>query len=89
MGYFVQVKLLLLGAGESGKSTFLKQMRIIHGYHFTPEEMTEFRLTIYRNIAQGMKVIYWFSIIEFYAIINETAKSYIHYLTVEFIILGK
>uniref|UniRef100_A0A2P2IBY8 Guanine nucleotide-binding protein subunit alpha homolog n=1 Tax=Hirondellea gigas TaxID=1518452 RepID=A0A2P2IBY8_9CRUS len=55
--YRRQVKLLLLGAGESGKSTFLKQMRIIHGYHFTPEELAEFRLIIYRNVVQGMKVL--------------------------------
>ncbi|XP_018014464.2 guanine nucleotide-binding protein subunit alpha homolog, partial [Hyalella azteca] len=55
--YRRQVKLLLLGAGESGKSTFLKQMRIIHGYHFSTEELDEFRLTIYRNIIQGMKVL--------------------------------
>lgn len=56
-----QVKLLLLGAGESGKSTFLKQMRIIHGYFFSPEELTEYRHTIYRNVIQGMKVSRQFS----------------------------
>ncbi|XP_059483749.1 guanine nucleotide-binding protein subunit alpha homolog isoform X1 [Neocloeon triangulifer] len=52
-----QVKLLLLGAGESGKSTFLKQMRIIHGQRFEPEIVKEFQVTIYQNIVRGMKVL--------------------------------
>lgn len=51
------VKLLLLGAGESGKSTFLKQMRIIHGLNFDDETIAEYRLTIYQNIVKGMKVL--------------------------------
>ena len=34
-----QVKLLLLGAGASGKSTVLKQMRLIHNVAFSPEEL--------------------------------------------------
>jgi guanine nucleotide-binding protein subunit alpha-12 len=48
-----QVKLLLLGAGESGKSTFLKQMRIIHGIKFEPELVREYQHVIYQNIIKG------------------------------------
>jgi len=52
-----QVKLLLLGAGESGKSTFLKQMRIIHGLKFDPEALKEYQEIVYGNIVKGMKVL--------------------------------
>ncbi|XP_051898926.1 guanine nucleotide-binding protein subunit alpha-12-like [Pristis pectinata] len=51
------VKILLLGAGESGKSTFLKQMRIIHGKDFDRETLEQFRDTIYGNIVSGMRVL--------------------------------
>ncbi|KAL3876261.1 hypothetical protein ACJMK2_034129 [Sinanodonta woodiana] len=51
------VKILLLGAGESGKSTFLKQMRIIHGHNFDDETLIEFRNTIYSNLVKGMRVL--------------------------------
>ncbi|XP_048473546.1 guanine nucleotide-binding protein subunit alpha-12-like isoform X2 [Rhincodon typus] len=51
------VKILLLGAGESGKSTFLKQMRIIHGQDFDLKTLEEFRDTIYGNIITGMRVL--------------------------------
>uniref|UniRef100_H3DAD7 Guanine nucleotide binding protein (G protein), alpha 13b n=1 Tax=Tetraodon nigroviridis TaxID=99883 RepID=H3DAD7_TETNG len=47
------VKILLLGAGESGKSTFLKQMRIIHGQDFDQDAREEFRATIYSNVIKG------------------------------------
>lgn len=52
-----QVKLLLLGAGESGKSTFLKQMRIIHNMNYDTTSQLEFRKIIYQNIVKGMKVL--------------------------------
>ncbi|KAM7394526.1 hypothetical protein PAMP_021323 [Pampus punctatissimus] len=51
------VKILLLGAGESGKSTFLKQMRIINGQEFDKEALLDFRDTIYENILKGMRVL--------------------------------
>jgi len=51
------VKILLLGSGESGKSTFLKQMRIINGGDFVEEELKQYRLVIYGNVVKGMKVL--------------------------------
>ncbi|XP_021104243.1 guanine nucleotide-binding protein subunit alpha-13 isoform X2 [Heterocephalus glaber] len=51
------VKILLLGAGESGKSTFLKQMRIIHGQDFDQRAREEFRPTICSNVIKGMRVL--------------------------------
>ncbi|VEL06758.1 unnamed protein product [Protopolystoma xenopodis] len=46
--------ILLLGTGESGKSTFLKQMRIINCKCFSDSEVAQFRITIYDNIYKGI-----------------------------------
>ncbi|KAI9311529.1 G-alpha protein [Dichotomocladium elegans] len=51
-----EIKVLLLGAGESGKSTILKQMRLIHDGGFTPEERESFKEVIYSNTIQSMRV---------------------------------
>jgi guanine nucleotide-binding protein G(i) subunit alpha len=51
------IKILLLGTGESGKSTILKQMRILHKGGFSLDERANFRLDIYRNIIEGMQQI--------------------------------
>ncbi|CAH1793753.1 unnamed protein product [Owenia fusiformis] len=51
------VKILLLGSGESGKSTFLKQMKIIHGKEFGDQDILEFKVVIYQNVVKGMKVL--------------------------------
>ncbi|GAA54466.1 Guanine nucleotide-binding protein G(i) subunit alpha [Clonorchis sinensis] len=49
-----QVKLLLLGAGECGKSTVLKQMKIIHGQGYQEAERKEYVCIIFANIVQSM-----------------------------------
>ncbi|XP_070601221.1 guanine nucleotide-binding protein G(t) subunit alpha-2 isoform X1 [Erythrolamprus reginae] len=43
-----------LGAGESGKSTIVKQMKIIHQDGYTEEECLEFKAIIYSNILQSI-----------------------------------
>ena len=52
-----KVKLLLLGAGESGKSTIFKQMRVIYGEKFSEADARHQTSTIYGNILQAMKVL--------------------------------
>ncbi len=52
-----EIKILLLGAGESGKSTFIKQMRIIHGEDYSEQDRLEFRAIIYHNIMKGCKIL--------------------------------
>ena len=48
------VKLLLLGTGESGKSTFVKQMKIIHGDGYSTEELNSFISIIHGNLLTSM-----------------------------------
>jgi GTPase SAR1 family protein len=52
-----KVKLLLLGGGESGKSTIFKQMKIIYGKEFTKAEMTSQIPVIFLNVIQGIKLL--------------------------------
>ncbi|GAA6055625.1 hypothetical protein JCM3770_006731 [Rhodotorula araucariae] len=50
-----EAKLLLLGPGSSGKSTILKQMKVIHLSGFTPAELEAYRQQIFVNVREGMR----------------------------------
>jgi len=52
-----KIKLLLLGAGESGKSTIFKQMKVIYGKQYSDAERKQQLPTIHCNVLQGMKVL--------------------------------
>ena len=39
-------KILILGTGESGKSTLVKQMKIIHNEGYSIDEMIQFKVSI-------------------------------------------
>lgn len=52
-----EVKLLLLGAGESGKSTIVKQMKIIHEDGYSEEECRQYRAVVYSNTIQSIMAI--------------------------------
>jgi guanine nucleotide-binding protein subunit alpha len=48
---------LCTGSGESGKSTIVKQMKIIHQNGYTREELAQYRLTIYKNVIDCAKAV--------------------------------
>ncbi|KCV71698.1 guanine nucleotide-binding protein G(I) subunit alpha [Fonticula alba] len=52
-----ETKLLLLGAGESGKSTIMKQMKILHQDGYTQPECEAFREIVWSNTIQSMQVL--------------------------------
>lgn len=52
-----EVKLLLLGAGESGKSTIAKQLKIIHANGFTEDELLTYKTIVYSNTIVAMRNI--------------------------------
>lgn len=45
------------GAGESGKSTILKQMKLIYSQGFSRTEKLEWKPVIFSNIVQSLKTI--------------------------------
>ncbi|XP_017773208.1 PREDICTED: G protein alpha o subunit-like, partial [Nicrophorus vespilloides] len=44
-------------AGESGKSTIVKQMKIIHESGFTSEDFKQYRPVVYSNTIQSLVAI--------------------------------
>ncbi|KTG42887.1 hypothetical protein cypCar_00028997 [Cyprinus carpio] len=52
-----ELKLLLLGTGESGKSTFIKQIRIIHGSGYSEEDRRSFTKLVYQNIFTSIQAM--------------------------------
>lgn len=56
LGY-ISLRMCILGAGESGKSTLVKQMKIIHADGFTHAELSSFRPTVLDNLLASMKYV--------------------------------
>ena len=50
------IKLLLLGAGESGKSTLFKQMILLYGDGFAKKDLMLYVPMIHNNTIAAMKV---------------------------------
>ncbi|TDL15921.1 G-protein alpha subunit [Rickenella mellea] len=55
--YRKECKILLLGSGESGKSTIVKQMKIIHKNGFSRDELLKYRLPVYQNVVESAQAI--------------------------------
>jgi guanine nucleotide-binding protein G(i) subunit alpha len=63
-----EVRCLLLGAGQSGKSTVFKQIKINYLQGFTEKERQNFKSTVYSNILRSIKTLIDYSFKFEYAI---------------------
>lgn len=54
---FSLIHLICLGTGESGKSTFIKQMRIIHGRGYTEADRRGFTRLVFQNIVTAIQAL--------------------------------
>ncbi|KAJ9121548.1 guanine nucleotide-binding protein subunit alpha [Naganishia vaughanmartiniae] len=52
-----ECKILLLGSGESGKSTIVKQMKIIHQNGYSKDELLQFKMVIYKNLIDSAQAL--------------------------------
>eukprot|EP00457_Paulinella_chromatophora_P009419 gb/GEZN01009486.1/.p1 GENE.gb/GEZN01009486.1/~~gb/GEZN01009486.1/.p1 ORF type:complete len:362 (-),score=47.58 gb/GEZN01009486.1/:149-1234(-) len=55
-------KLLLLGAGESGKSTIFKQMKGIYGGGWSEKDCTPYTATVYSNVVTSIQTLITMSV---------------------------
>jgi len=53
----LKMKILLLGSGESGKSTVLKQLKMIHKIEMTQAEIQDYIQSLRRNALQCMNIL--------------------------------
>uniref|UniRef100_A0A672G5Q5 Guanine nucleotide-binding protein G(o) subunit alpha-like n=1 Tax=Salarias fasciatus TaxID=181472 RepID=A0A672G5Q5_SALFA len=51
------IKILMLGVAESGKSTLIKQIKIIHSHGFSKQELISFKPAVLDNIFTSMKIV--------------------------------
>ena len=52
-----EYKLLLLGTSEAGMTTFIRQMRIIHGQGYTAKDRAEFKVYVYKNVFETIEIM--------------------------------
>lgn len=50
-------RMLLLGAGESGKSTIFKQMKVMSSGGYTDDERSSFKWIVHRNVIDGIQTL--------------------------------
>ena len=50
-------KILILGSGDSGKTTLLKQIQIIHGNGYSPDQLLEFKVMLVQSILVAVRFV--------------------------------